>query len=412
MRFVGTVLRAPWERRSRRDLAYLTFTTLPAVPAFLVAQVGVAGAVLSLVVVGLPLLAAGLGLARAAGSLFVVPARATLGLVWPRPLPLAATGLLGRGREVLRSGQAWRSLLYCGIKLPIAIVALSGAATGYLLGLAAVTYPAWWFASHGAFEILNDQSWAHAWELAAQGAAALLVAPWIVRAFVGLDSFLLPRLLAPDPNQARIAALETTRAELAEDATAALRRIERDLHDGTQARLVAIGAALSRVERRVTDPEARAILTTTRQEALDALEELREIIRRVHPPALDAGLPTALASLAARSPVPAELRDGLRTRPSDAQATALYFSAAELLTNVARHADASHASIEVDETDEHVTLTVSDDGRGGAAVSPAGTGLVGLARRLAALDGTLTIDSPPSGPTRITITLPKEPPCV
>lgn len=405
------VMRAPWERRSRRDLAYLVLTTLPAVPAFLVAQVGVAAAVLSLVVVGLPLLAAALGLARATGSLFVVPARVTLDLVWPRPTPLAAPGVLGRGRELLRNGQAWRCLLYCGVKLPITIVALIGAATGYLLGLAAVTYPAWWFVSHGAFGILNDQSWAHAWELAAQGAAALLVAPWIVRAFVGLDCFLLPRLLAPDPNQARIAALETTRADLAEDATATLRRIERDLHDGTQARLVAIGAALSRAERRVTDPEARAILTTTRQEALDALEELREIIRRVRPPALDDGLPTALASLAARSPVPVELHDGLCTRPSDAQATALYFSAAELLTNIARHADASRARVEIGDTDQHVTLTVSDDGRGGAAVSPAGTGLVGLARRLAALDGALTIDSPPSGPTSITITLPKEPPC-
>jgi signal transduction histidine kinase len=411
MRFVARVLHAPLERRSRRELAYLALTLPPAVPGFLLALIGIVAATLSLVAIGIPLLAADLALARAAGSLFTVPARVTLGWTRAQPTPLSSRTVLGRSRELLRSGEAWRALLYCAVKLPMAAVGLYAAAIGYLGGLAALTYPAWWFVSPGAVGVLDDRSWTHAWILAAQGVLALLVTPWFVRVLVNLDHFLLLRLVAPDPARARIATLQASRASLAEDAAATLRRIERDLHDGTQARLVAIGVALSRMERHVTEPDARVILTSTRQQALDALQELREIIRGVHPPALDDGLPTALASLAARSPVPVELHATLHSRPTDAQATALYFSAAELLTNVARHAHARQVRVEVSDTRENVLLTVVDDGRGGATISTSGTGLAGLDRRLAALDGTLTIDSPPTGPTSITVTLPKEPPC-
>ena len=411
MNVASTILRAPVDARSRREVAYLTATLLPAIPAFLLALVGLAATFVSVVGVGLPLLAAVLALARASGSLFRVPARATMGWTWPPPTPLAGRGPIRRGIELLRDGDAWRSLLYCGLKLPITAVGVYGAVVGYVVGAAGATYPAWWFVAHDALGVFDDRPWTHTLPLAIQGAAVLLVAPWFVRLLVGIDHALFERLLAPNPARARIATLEASRASLAEDAMATLRRIERDLHDGTQARLVALGVALSRLSTRIDDPEAGAIVTAARQQVLDALEELREIIRGVHPPMLDDGLPTALATLAARSPVPVQVHDALRSRPTDAQAAALYFGAAELLTNVARHARADRARLDVRDTDDRIVLVVHDDGCGGASPSTDGTGLAGIERRVRALDGTMTVDSPPNGPTTITVTLPKEPRC-
>jgi signal transduction histidine kinase len=404
----STILRAPVDARSRREVAYLALTLLPAVPAFLLALFGVAATFVSVVGIGLPLLAAVLALARRSGSLFRVPARATVAWTWPPPTPLTSRGPIRRVAELVRNGGAWRSLLYCGLKLPITAIGVYGALVGYVVGVAGLTYPAWWLVAHGGFGVFGNRPWTHTWPLAIQGAAVLLIAPWFVRLLVGLDRVLVEWLLAPNPARARIATLEASRATLAEDATATLRRIERDLHDGTQARLVALGVALSHLDARINDPDAHAILTTAREQVLDALEELREIIRCVHPPALDDGLSTALATLAARSPVPVELHDDLRSRPIDAQAAALYFSAAELLANTARHSGAEHARLDVRDTDERIVLVVHDDGCGGARPSTDGTGLAGIERRVRALDGTMTVDSPPHGPTTVTVTLPKE----
>jgi signal transduction histidine kinase len=409
--FASTILRAPVDARSGREVAYLALSLLPAIPAFLLALFGLAATFVSVVGVGLPLLAAVLALARLSGSLFRVPARATVGWTWPAPAPLTSRGLIRRVAELVRNGDAWRSLLYCGAKLPITAIGVYGAVVGYVVGAAGATYPAWWFVAHGAPGVFGDRPWTHTWPLAFQGAAVLLIAPWFVRLLVGIDRTLVDRLLAPNPASARIARLEASRATLAEDATATLRRIERDLHDGTQARLVALGVALSRLDARINDAEARAIVTAAREQVLDALEELREIIRGVHPPALDDGLPTALATLAARSPVPVEFHNDLRCRPTDAEAAALYFSAAELLTNTVRHSGADHARLDVRDADDRIVLVVHDDGRGGATPSTDGTGLAGIERRVRALDGTMTVDSPAHGPTTVTVTLPKEPRC-
>jgi signal transduction histidine kinase len=411
MSFVTTVLRAPTEARARREVAYLAATLAPAVPAFVLALAGLAAIMASVIGIGLPLFVGVLALARLAGSLFAGPARATVGWTWSRPSPLATRGPIGSAVELLRSGDAWRSLLYCGLKLPITAVGVYGAAVGYVVGVAGATYPAWWFIVHSNLWPYGYRPWAQTWVLAAQGVAMLLVTPWFVRLVVGLDHALVQRLLAPNPAPARIAALEASRTTLADDAAATLRRIERDLHDGTQAQLVALGMTLSRLDRRVSEPDVRAIVATARQQVLDALEELRETIRGVHPPALDDGLPTALATLAARSPVPVELHDDLARHPSDAQAAALYFSAAELLTNVTRHAEARHARLEVRDADDRIVLVVHDDGCGGATVAAPGTGLSGIERRVRALDGTMTINSPPHGPTTVTVTLPMEMPC-
>ena len=411
MNTASTILRAPLDARSRREAAYLAATLLPAIPAFALVLVGLAATFLSLVGVGLPVLAGALALARLTSALFRGPARATVGWEWSSPAPRRSRGVVRRVGEVLRDGDAWRSLLYCGVKLLLTAIGVYGALVGYVVGALGLTFPVWWFAARGAFGLFDDRAWIDTWPLAVQGGALLLVAPWFVRLVVAVDHVLVERLLAPSTTRARIAALEASRTTLAEVATATLRRVERDLHDGTQARLVALGVTLSRLEPRLTDPQDQEIIAAARQQVLDLLGELREIIGGVHPPALDDGLPTALATLAARSPVPTALHDELRCRPTDAQASALYFTAAELLTNVARHAHAEHARLEISNTANDIVLVVRDDGHGGANLTTHGTGLTGIERRVRALDGTITVDSPPEGPTTVAVTMPKEPRC-
>lgn len=406
MSLASTILRAPFDRRARREAAYLVATLPSAIAAFVVALAALVACLASVVGVGLLLLVGVLALARETGTLFRRPARATLGLTWSPPEPLSSRGRVRRAGALLRDGVAWRSLLYCALKLPLTAVGVYGGLVGYVVGALGATYPLWWFVVHAASWPYGHRPWTGTWLLALQGAALLLVAPWFVRLVVTVDHALVDRLLAPNRARARISALEESRATLAEDATATLQRIERDLHDGTQARLVALGVALSRLEARVNDADVEAMVATARQQVLDALEELREIIRGVHPPALDDGLSTALATLAARSPVPVELKDELRSRPTDVVAAALYFTAAELLTNVARHAGAGRVRVEISQDADRICLVVRDDGRGGAGPSSDGTGLVGVERRVRALDGTMSVDSPPEGPTIVTVTLP------
>lgn len=230
--------------------------------------------------------------------------------------------------------------------------------------------------------------------------------PWFVRLLVLIDRMLAYALLAPSRDRERIAALEAGRASLQSDAAALLRRVERDLHDGTQARLVALGVTLSRMERRVENPESHRLVDSARAMVTDALAELRDIVRGLHPPALDDGLDVALTTLAGRSAVPVEVTVHLDGRPPDATASAVYFTAAKLLTNVARHAGASRAWLDLRQDRRWLRLAVRDDGRGGADPTSAGTGLNGLYRRAAALDGTITIDSPAGGPTIITVAFP------
>jgi signal transduction histidine kinase len=406
MNITRVLLEAPFSRRTRREYGYAVASLLVAAPAFAVALLATIAAALSLFAVGLPLLAGSLAIARLSIGWFRTPAR-ILGWDWPTPPPPAGSGVVRRAVAIVRDRDAWRAVLCCLLKFPLAAVTVYLGGVLLVMGSAAATCPLWWSLTGDGFGLLGLRSWSQSWLLAAQGAAAVLAFPWFVRLLVGVDHALSIRLLAPDRDRARIAQLETSRATLTADSTALLRRIERDLHDGTQARLVSIGLMLSRLESKVTDPTARGIVDAARHTVVDGLDELREIIRGMHPPALDDGLPTALATLASRGPVPTEFSGGLCSRPSDAAAAALYYTATELLTNVARHADATRAQIGVAETADTITLVVRDDGRGGARPSPSRTGLAGLRHRAEALDGNLAIDSPDGGPTTVTMTLPK-----
>jgi signal transduction histidine kinase len=196
-----------------------------------------------------------------------------------------------------------------------------------------------------------------------------------------------------------------------DDSAATLRRIERDLHDGTQARLVALAMNVGLAKEKLAeggDPaEAAALLDRAHTTAKDAIAEVRDLARGIHPPVLDAGLDAALATLCAHSAVPVELRTQLGARPSPAIETIAYFCAAELITNVAKHSGARRAVLDAGTVDGQLRLSVSDDGCGGAHLG-GGSGLTGLSDRVRTVDGRLTVDSPPGGPTTVTVDLPLE----
>jgi signal transduction histidine kinase len=206
---------------------------------------------------------------------------------------------------------------------------------------------------------------------------------------------------------ARIAKLETTRAGAIDVQESELRRIERDLHDGAQARLVALGMSLGMAEQQLSeDPErARALLAEARAGAETALRELRDLARGIHPPVLaDRGLEAALRSLANATPLQVTLEVSVDERPAPTVETAAYFVAAEALANAAKHAHAEHLEVTLRRRGALLSVTVRDDGCGGA--DPAGHGLSGLRRRVEALDGRLSVNSPPDGPTVIEAELP------
>ena len=205
----------------------------------------------------------------------------------------------------------------------------------------------------------------------------------------------------------RIDVLETTRAGAVEAAEGELRRIERDLHDGAQARLVALGMSLGLAEQRLADdPEgARRLLEEARAGAEEALRELRDLARGIHPPVLaDRGLEAALAALVARLPLPVDLDVALAARPPAPQETAAYFVAAEALANASKHAAASRVRVHIAQENGELVVRVEDDGRGGADAH--GRGLAGMIQRVEALDGSVRVSSPSGGPTIVEAVMP------
>ncbi|MEV0715755.1 histidine kinase, partial [Asanoa sp. NPDC050611] len=207
---------------------------------------------------------------------------------------------------------------------------------------------------------------------------------------------------------ARVEQLAETRAAAVDASAAELRRIERDLHDGAQARLVALNMNLGMAEAMFdSDPDtARSMLADARAGARTAMSELRDLVRGIHPPLLaDRGLPGAIQALALASSIPVDLDLRLDRRLPAPMESAAYFVLAEALANAIKHADADRITLSVTDLGSRLSLRLSDDGRGGA--DPArGTGLRGIERRLAAFDGTLRLTSPPGGPTVVEMELP------
>jgi signal transduction histidine kinase len=331
-----------------------------------------------------------------------------------------AVGWLG---TLLRDGPGWRAAAYPLVKLPVLVVEIYAVFIA-AAGVANLTYPFWWalFRNHapGArlqpvpaftpFGPFGVATFAGTWAAFAAGAVMVLAAPWVARAGAAADVWLMRGMLGPGRLAQRVADLEQTRALAVEDSAALLRRLERDLHDGAQIRLATLAMNLGLAREKLgagTDPQVRELVESAHQGAKDALVELRNLARGIHPPALDNGLADALATLAAGSAVPVELTADLARRPVPAIETIAYFCAAELLANAAKHSGAGRIDIGLAEAgpDAALVLRVSDDGRGGA--DPArGSGLAGLALRVRTVDGRVEIVSPEGGPTTVTVTLP------
>jgi signal transduction histidine kinase len=237
--------------------------------------------------------------------------------------------------------------------------------------------------------------------------AGVLAAPALLRAYGLVARF----ILAPGGEaelELRVQQLTETRTEALDTGAAEIRRIERDLHDGAQARLVAMGMTLDAAGQIIeSNPDAaRALVFEARDASVKALAELRALVRGIHPPVLaDRGLADAIRALALDTPARISLASELTGRPPAPVESAAYFAVSELLANVSKHAEASQTWVDIRHDDEMLRIGVTDNGHGGA--EPArGTGLRGIERRLAAFDGVLAISSPPGGPTAVTMEIP------
>src|SRR5215469_2563387 len=325
--------------------------------------------------------------------------------------------VLGWYRGAIRDTQAWKIRGYFLMKPVIASLHLVVAAGFWLAGLFYLTYPAWQeFA--GAGPGLGS---GHPVPLAASflfvllGVALLLASPWLTRGVCELDLLLIRGFLGPSSDPAalkeRVKTLEVSRAAAVDDSAARLRNIERDLHDGAQAQLVALAMKLGLAKEKLEDTapadlsRVAQLVDDAHRNAIEAISELRTLAKGIHPSVLDNGLPDALTTLAARSAVPVELVVDIPERPSAAIETIAYFSAAELLANVAKHSGARHATLEAVHVPGLLRIRVTDDGHGGASAVRGG-GLRGLAERVRTVDGSIDIDSPSGGPTVATVELP------
>jgi signal transduction histidine kinase len=333
-----------------------------------------------------------------------------LGVEIPR-VPAADGSLLARSVASLRSDATWRQLCYHLVVAPI--MALCGLATLAAwvagIGFAAI------FAYSSLFPPLS-QIQATPPKLKAAltlvGVLLLLVAaPLAAVASSWLDRRAATALLGPSRSvelERRVESLSVSRAGVVDAADAERRRIERDLHDGAQQRLVSLAMNLGMARESLTDlPEpARQMLADAHEEAKAALTELRNLVRGLHPAVLDdRGLDAALSGIAARAPLPVRLSVAVAERASPTVEAVAYFVVSECLANIAKHSAAEHAEIDVRRSGDTLRLVVTDDGVGGA--DPArGSGLASLAQRTKSVDGRMQIESPAGGPTVITVELP------
>jgi signal transduction histidine kinase len=254
----------------------------------------------------------------------------------------------------------------------------------------------------------------HMWALVFGPIGGVLVLFFAAPVVARIDTRVAVALLGPGRNEAlaqRVETLTRSRAQTVAAADAERRRIERDLHDGAQQRLVslAMNLGMARATLAPDAPEpARQAIEAAHEEATQALAELREFVRGLHPAVLnDRGLDAALSGIAARAPLPVRLRVDVEPRCSPTIEAIAYFVVSETLTNVAKHAQAGRADVTVERTGDRLRIVVTDDGTGGADPG-AGSGLRGLAQRAAAVDGTVTVHSPAGGPTTITAEMPCE----
>ncbi|MFD4742925.1 histidine kinase [Streptomyces virginiae] len=318
----------------------------------------------------------------------------------------------------LRSEATWRQYGYHLLVSPLAAVAGGLVVLAWAFGAAATCVYGWiWILPADT----RTPGWTNDYDTVTVGGVLLLLAaPWLAALFARLDSVAAAALLGPNRArelERRVEDLAESRAGVLDAADLERRRIERDLHDGAQQRLVALAMNLGIARATLTDlpAEAKAVIDEAHREAKEAIEELNNLVRGLHPAVLeDRGLDAALSGVAARAPFPVELTVDIEQRPGATVEAVAYFVVSEALANVAKHARAERCRVHVVRAPtpdgsprgaDLLRITVTDDGVGGA--DPArGTGLVGLRKRVGSVDGTIMIESPLGGPTVITVELP------
>ncbi|WP_433546195.1 sensor histidine kinase [Streptomyces sp. CA-294286] len=365
-----------FDRHMWKEVAHLLLDLPAALLGFVVTViVMVLGSGLAVTVIGLPLLAAGLVAARWIGRWERARARVLLGVRVDEPSPLRAArtqdGLFPWLWTALKDPVGWRSVLYSVIRLPWGILTFTLALVSTVL-----LWP---------------------------------VLGYVARGLTNVDRAMVRGLLSPSGElERRIAELESDRGVVVDTAAADLRRIERDLHDGAQARLVALAMGLGLAkEKLLDDPQTAAkMVGEAHGEVKLALQELRDLARGIHPAVLtDRGLDAALSAIASRCTVPVQVTTELGERPAEAIEGIAYFTVSELLQNVSKHSGARSASVDVWRSGSRLLIQVRDDGLGGARLD-GGTGMAGLADRLGAVDGLFTVHSPPGSGTTVTAELP------
>ena len=347
------------------------------------------------------------------------------------PTRPATTGGACRSSR-LTDPATWTEIVYHLLLLPIGVLTFTVAFTFWVLGASLLFLPVYAWALPGPVHAFD--SWVkvtldaqpniqfvgggHGWvvdtpieytALVLIGAAILLLTPWVVRGLATANRYLVRGLLGSDVFE-RVQTLTDSRAAAVDLAAEDRRRIERDLHDGVQQRLVSLAMDLGRAKDKLdtdTDPEgAKELVGEAHEEAKRAITEVRDLARGIHPAVLtDRGLDAALSALAARSPVPVEVRVDIDERPPASVEAAAYFVVSEALANVAKHANATRADVTVRRSGDRLTVKVEDDGVGGASLVE-GSGLAGLRDRVGAVDGELHLLSPMGGPTVLMVEIP------
>ncbi|MFE9256346.1 sensor histidine kinase [Streptomyces sp. NPDC006879] len=422
-RLLPKALGAPFAPATWRGFGYLLLgLPLSAVFFSLSLAFTALGAGLLVTFLGVPVLAATLAMTRGFGVLERARARTLLGVTVAEPEPIRPTkaGALGWMGAMLKSGVGWRHLLFSFLHFPWAVFAFCVSLVLWAYGWAMLTYPLWhWvfptYVGEPGLQLYGDDTRRiyldSALELTVTAGAGLgltLIAPWVIRGLTQVDRVMVTGLLGPSRLAVRVSELESDRGVVVDTAAADLRRIERDLHDGAQARLVALAMGLGLAkEKLLEDPDtAAAMVDEAHGEVKLALQELRDLARGIHPAVLtDRGLDAALSAVATRCTVPVHINVDLTTRPAPAIEGIAYYTVSELLQNISKHAQAHTATVDIWRTQERLLIQVRDDGKGGANTTT-GTGLTGLTERLGAVDGVMDLDSPVGLGTTVTAELP------
>lgn len=382
---------------------------------FVVLVTGVAlGAGLLITLIGIPILIGTGWMVRSLGNLERARLNGFLGTTLRDPYRHAVpdTGWMARLSAIGKDPATWRDFLFLMLRLPMGIFTFTISVATWSAALGLLCSPiAYWF---GVFR-LDFLVWTIDGPIAVAiatlgGVLMTLLAFGITRGLARLEAVLASALLdaSPDELKRRVSDITSSRSRSMSAADQERRRLERDLHDGAQQRMVSLAMTLGLAQQKLaTNPEQGArLVAEAHEEAKRALQDLRDLARGLHPAVLtDHGLEAALPALAARCPIPTRVDVAVSPRPIPAVESAAYFVVAEALTNVARHSKAADVQVTARREHDLLTIEVRDDGTGGAQVVPGG-GLAGLTDRVEALDGRLTMSSPDGGPTIVRVEIP------